>query len=70
MARYTEAKDGEWFRPRKRGFRHQCCACGLIHIVDFRVTDGGLLEMRFTRSERATAATRRARKKAVVIVDE
>jgi hypothetical protein len=31
---------GEWTRPRLRNFREQCCDCGLIHRLDFRVVDG------------------------------
>jgi hypothetical protein len=28
---------GEWTRPRMRNFREQCCDCGLIHWLDFRI---------------------------------
>jgi hypothetical protein len=30
---------GEWTRPRMRNFREQCCDCGLIHRLDFRIVD-------------------------------
>jgi hypothetical protein len=30
---------GEWTRPRMRDFREQCCDCGLIHRLDFRIVD-------------------------------
>ena len=30
---------GEWIRPRMRDFREQCCDCGLIHRLDFRIVD-------------------------------
>jgi hypothetical protein len=30
---------GEWTRPRMENFREQCCDCGLIHRVDFRIVD-------------------------------
>jgi hypothetical protein len=32
---------GEWIRPRMRDFRAQCCDCGLIHRLDFRIVDEG-----------------------------
>jgi hypothetical protein len=69
MARYPELKDGEWYRPPRRGFCEQCCSCGLVHRWDFRIKDGAI-EFRVFRDERRTAAARRARKKKVVIVDE
>jgi hypothetical protein len=45
---------GEWTRPRLRNFREQCCDCGLIHRLDFRVVDGRI-EFRTRRDDRATA---------------
>jgi hypothetical protein len=50
---------GEWTRPRMRNFREQCCDCGLIHRLDFRIVDGGI-EFRTRRDDRATAAARRS----------
>ena len=60
---------GEWTRPRMRDFREQCCDCGLIHRLDFRIVDGrkgtrarlrGIkVEFRTRRDDRATAAVRR-----------
>jgi hypothetical protein len=49
---------GEWTRPRMRDFREQCCDCGLIHRLDFRIVDGRV-EFRTRRDDRATAAARR-----------
>ena len=69
MVSYAQ-DDGEWFAPKRRGFRHQCCSCGLIHEIDFRTNARGQIEIRFTRHERATAAARRSRKKKVVLIDE
>ena len=31
------AVDGEWVQPRRRGFFLQCCACGFVHRLDFRL---------------------------------
>ena len=64
---------GEWIRPRMRNFREQCCDCGLIHRLDFRIVDDGKgepqgrarrssrlrVEVRTRRDDRATAAARR-----------
>jgi hypothetical protein len=36
---YDEIGYGEWTRPRMRDFREQCCDCGLIHRLDFRIVD-------------------------------
>ena len=37
---YRVISYGEWTRPRMRNFREQCCDCGLIHRLDFRIVDG------------------------------
>jgi hypothetical protein len=58
---YYQVTDGEWLRVVKRKFREQCCDCGLIHVVDFRVRDNAM-EVRATRDDRATAASRRSGK--------
>jgi hypothetical protein len=69
MARYIQ-DDGEWFEPKQRGFRQQCCHCGLVHEIDFRVNARGRVEVRFFQHPKATAAARRSRKKNVVIVGD
>lgn len=51
-------KDGEWVRPRPRGYVLGCCDCGLMHVIDFRVTDGHV-EFRAVRDNRRTANARR-----------
>ena len=56
--RYHTLADGEWIRPVRNGFRERCCDCGLVHIVDYRVTDG-VLEFRVRRDQRATTKARR-----------
>lgn len=56
---YHQIIDGEWFTPSKRGFKEQCCDCGLVHKVDFRVVDNQI-QFRCSRDERSTAAVRRA----------
>ena len=55
---YEVISYGEWTRPRMKDFREQCCDCGLIHRLDFRIADGRI-EFRTRRDDRATAAARR-----------
>jgi hypothetical protein len=55
---YRVISYGEWTRPRMRNFREQCCDCGLIHRLDFRIVEGWI-EFRTRRDDRATAAARR-----------
>jgi hypothetical protein len=61
-SKYEVIAYGAWTRPRKRNFREQCCDCGLIHRLDFRIVEGAI-EFRTRRDERATAAARRRFKK-------
>lgn len=56
---YHHVQWGEWMRVRKRNFKEQCCDCGLIHRLDFRIVDGHI-EIRTRRDDRSTAAVRRA----------
>lgn len=35
--RYTQQYDGEWFRPKRKGWLMRCCHCRLVHRVNFRV---------------------------------
>lgn len=60
MRYYTQAADGEWIQPIKRGYRVACCECSLVHEVDFRIVDGRV-QFRAWRDGRATAAKRRGR---------
>src|SRR5262245_61507382 len=56
---YHVIKYGAWTPPRLRNFREQCCDCGLIHRLDFRIVDGRI-EFRTRRDDRATAAAAQA----------
>ena len=54
---YT-VKDGEWLDVGK--FRlHECCDCGLVHRVSYRIHDGRLQE---SWKRRDAKAKRKARK--------
>jgi hypothetical protein len=57
--KYEQAIDGEWFEVNKTGFRHMCCDCGKVHVVDFRHKKDGTLETRWKVDGRATAAARK-----------
>lgn len=56
--RYYKPKSNEWQRPKTKDYRLQCCDCGLVHSMDFRVVKGRA-EFRARRNNRATAAVRR-----------
>jgi hypothetical protein len=65
MSRYHVAHDGEWIKPRMRGYRLACCGCGLVHVVDFVVAKyrgKHIVLFRAFRDERATAAKRRVKR--------
>lgn len=62
VSKYHQVVEGEWVPTSMRKHRNQCCGCGLVHVVDFRMTEKERLEMRVTVNRRATAAARRAAK--------
>lgn len=55
---YKQVLDGEWIKPRHRGWKMACCDCGLVHTVNLKVI-GGRVYLQPTRDNRATAAKRR-----------
>ncbi len=57
---YYHITDGEWIAVPRRGFKEQCCDCGLVHKLNFRINAKGDLEIQTTRDARATSAVRRA----------
>lgn len=53
-----------WVLPVMDGYKMSCCDCGLVHDMQFRVTDDyDRVEFRVRRNSRSTAALRRERKK-------
>ena len=56
---YYHVTDGEWIAVPKRGYKEQCCDCGLIHKLNFRITDKGGIEIQTFRDGRATAGARK-----------
>ena len=55
---YLQITDGEWVEIPWKGFMEQCCGCGLIHKVDYRVVEGKL-QFKCVVDQRATSAARR-----------
>ena len=56
--KYEEPRSGEWVQPRRRGYKMQCCDCGLVHRMDFRIRRGRV-QFCVWRDNRATVAVRR-----------
>ena len=57
---YDKPKPDEWVLPVAEGYQMECCDCGLVHTIDFRVIDGRA-QMRMRRDRRATQMKRRYR---------
>ena len=55
---YYHVTDGEWIRVPKRGYKEQCCDCGLVHRLNFRIVDGQI-EIQTFRDSRATNGARK-----------
>jgi hypothetical protein len=65
VPKYETATDGEWIKPRRKGFKLVCCDCGLAHQLNFRlvkyINGGKQIEFQAFRDNRATGQIRRAR---------
>lgn len=55
---YYQVTDGEWIRVPKRGYKEQCCDCGLIHKLNFKVDEQGRIFVQTFRDPRATGGAR------------
>jgi hypothetical protein len=42
----------------KRGYKEQCCDCGLVHKMNFKVDDRGRIHIQTFRDHRATGGAR------------
>ena len=63
VTQYHQLRDGDWIRPRRRKFKEQCCDCGKVHDVDFRLVKSKkgnryYIEFRAAANTRATARAR------------
>lgn len=56
---YYQVTDGEWIEVVLKGSRDQCCDCGLVHRINFRINAKGKIEYQVFRDGRATAAARK-----------
>lgn len=56
---YYHVTDGEWITVPKRGYKEQCCDCGLIHRMNFKVDDDGNIHIQTFRDPRATGGARK-----------
>jgi len=36
----NKVKPGEWIQPVRKGYRMECCDCGLVHRLNFRIRKG------------------------------
>jgi hypothetical protein len=60
---FDRLMDNEWHIPRRKNYGMQCCDCGLIHRVDFRlVTRPNGTKSVAVRARRDDKATKLARK--------
>lgn len=62
-SKYEHVVQGKWYRVPMKDFDHQCCDCGLVHKINFRIkyTPGRKsrwLEMQFFRNGPATGGAR------------
>jgi hypothetical protein len=47
-----QVRDGEWIRPVMTGYLMECCTCGTVHLMDFRIHSERGFEMRGFRVEK------------------
>jgi len=60
--KYLIVKDNEWVRPKMKGYKLQCCDCGLVHEIDFKIVkygNGNKVEFRARRNNKSTGQIRR-----------
>lgn len=56
--KFKKLIDGEWSNPsrlRKTGFylhRIKCCDCGLVHLMQYKITTAGKLRFRAWRESK------------------
>jgi hypothetical protein len=59
-SKYHQVIDGEWYQIPMRNHFDQCCDCGLVHKLNFRINAYGKLEVQAFRHARATNGARSA----------
>jgi hypothetical protein len=38
VMKHRDVKFGEWVKPALTGYRMECCKCGAVHAIDFKIT--------------------------------
>lgn len=66
--KYHQVHDGVWFKPTMKNHMEQCCDCGLIHKVEYRIVDGEI-EYKAWRVKGETKEVRRRRRISVSKLD-
>ena len=61
MSAYYHVTDGEWIQVPKRGGKDQCCDCGLVHTINYKIIDGKIYTQVF-RDPKATGGARSKKK--------
>jgi hypothetical protein len=56
---YYHVSNGEWIKVPKRGYKEQCCDCGLVHSMNFKIDDKGGIHIQTFRDTRATNGARK-----------
>lgn len=57
MKKHYKPEPNEWV-PHKASMQWQCCDCGLVHNVWFRIGKDGILEVKMTRNIKETKKAR------------
>ena len=57
--KYNNQFDGDWIQPIIEGYKIKCCDCGLVHKLNFRISDEGKIQFQAFRDNRATGQIRR-----------
>jgi len=60
--KFEVQEEGEWATTTRRGNKIACCDCGLVHRIDFKIKNRGILYRTF-RDNRSTGQVRRHMKK-------
>ena len=61
---FKQMQDDEWHAPRRKNYGLQCCDCGLVHRVDFKLIKygrGKRIILRARRDDHSTLWARKAR---------
>lgn len=60
--RYRQVQAGEWVQPTRKGYLMQCCDCGLVHSLDFKLVRDGRGSFIFFRAFRVPRRVNRRKR--------